>query len=405
MSNVSTTNNPATDKPAFMAFVNDAADLETLKAFANSQGWAQADINQGDIRTAAQFLKNNKSPLLLMVEIPSAGEAPALLDGLANVCDPDTKVITVGSINEYSFYCWLMDIGVFSYLLKPLTPAMLEGAYQKSLGSAAQAGSNDKKLGKVIAVMGARGGIGASTISLNLAGIFAENMKNPVALIDVDPQMGSIALTLDLEPSRGLREVMEKPDRIDSLFMERVMLKPHKNLSVMGAEEAMHETIHYHDQAPAMLLNELRGKFSLIVLDLPRRLDATNREFLKKADYVVLVAELTLLSLRDTLRLGDLLRDTLHLKPPVIVMNRIGMVKKQEMMPADFEKGVNAKIACSVPFAPDVFMQISSEIPSVKMKNNPAIKPLFDLAGLMVPSMKPRQEESQKGFSLFKSKK
>ena len=164
-----------------------------------------------------------------------------------------------------------MDLGIFSYLLKPLTQPMLEGAYQKSIEQASGQVKEEKKLGKVIAVMGTRGGVGSTTITLNLAGVLAELSKKPVALIDIDPHgVGSVALALDIEPSRGLREAMEKPDRIDSLFIERVMIKPHKNLSVLSAEEALHEHISPHDQAADALLGELRTKFGAVFLDIPR---------------------------------------------------------------------------------------------------------------------------------------
>jgi len=401
----STTPSP-TDKPPFMAFVSDVADFKTLRKFAGNHDWSQSDVRQGDIKTATEFLKNNPSPVLLVVDIPSAAEAPALLDALANVCDADTKVITIGSINEYSFYCWLMDIGIFSYLLKPLTPAMLDGAYKKSVEPASAQAKEEKKQGKVIAIIGARGGVGATTISLNLAGVLTELSPMPVTLIDVDSHAGSVALALDIEPSRGLREAMEKPDRIDSLFIERVMIKLRKNLSVLSAEEALHDHLVPHAQAAESLLTELRTKFGVILLDIPRHLTAHTMDFLKKADQIVLVGEPTLLSLRDCLRLCDMIRDTLKVSPPVVVVNRIGMAPKLEMQVADFEKGINAKVSTRILFAPDIFMQVGGDIPAVKMKSHPTIKPLYALATQLVPEVKQKiTAPSKKGFSLFKRKK
>ncbi len=219
--------------------------------------------------------------------------------------------------------------------------------------------------------MGTRGGVGATTVTLNLAGIIADLSKKQVALVDIDPQEGSIALMLDIEPSRGLRDALEKPDRIDSLFIERVMSKPLKNLAVLSAEESLHDRINIHDDAADTLLKEVREKFDVVVLDIPRYLSPFARQCLKQADHVVLVTELTLLSLRDALRLGDLMRETLKIKPAVIVANRVGFAPKQEMQPVDFEKGVGTKIARSIPFAPELFMQIgvSNEIPPLKMKS------------------------------------
>ncbi len=342
-------------------------------------------------------MKSNASPTLLLVEIPSANEAPALLDQLADVCDPSTKVITIGSVNEYSFYCWLMDIGIFSYLLKPLTVQVLESTYNKSTETAASQASQGKQPGKVIAVMGARGGVGATTIGLNLAGIVAEQSGKPVALVDIDPQEGSVALALDIEPSRGVREALERPDRIDSLFIERVMTKPTKNLSVLSVEESLQETLIINDQAADVLIKELRDKFSVVVLDIPRHLTAFSKQCLKQVDAIVLVAELTLLSLRDTIRLADMIREQLKMKPPIIVANRMGFSSGHEMEIVDFEKGADSKVLYRVPFTPDVFMQVTGEIPATKHKSHAAVKSIYALAAQLLPEAKIKTESAKKG--------
>ncbi len=390
----------------FIAFTSDEKDIATLKAFAAKHQWPEDCIHQGDIRTAAEYLKTNPSPALLLVEIPSAAEAPKLLDALAEVCDSDTKVITTGTVNEYSFYCWLMEIGIFSYLLKPLSDAMLEGALAKANNRVAGESGPVKQPGKLIAVTGTRGGVGATTLSINLAGAIADLYKKNVALVDIDPQEGSIALMLDLEPSRGLREALEKPDRIDPLFVDRVMSKHGKFLSVLSSEETLQEEISIHEDAADALLKELRDKFDVVVIDIPRYLNAFTRKCLAQSDHVILATELTLLCLRDMLRLSDLLRETIKIRPPLVVATRVGM-SKQEMKIGDFEKGVNATIAHRIAFVPDVFMHISSDVPVVKFKSHTAVKPLHQLAAHLMPEVAgaAASGKESKGFSFFKSEK
>ena len=389
-------------KLPFLAFVSDGVDLATLKTFAAGHQWPEDCIHQGDINTAAQYLKGSPPPSLLLVEIPSVEEAPQLLDALANVCDPDTKVAAVGRINEYSFYCWLMDLGVFNYLLLPITEAALETAYQKSVAPVSSS-RQEKPPARTIAVIGARGGVGASTVALNLSGIVAEITKKQVVLADIDPQEGSIALSLDIEPSRGFREALERPERIDPLFIERLVAKPLKNLSVLSAEEALQDRVNPHDTAAETLMKELRGKFDIVMLDIPRHMTPFARACLKFADQVVLVSDLTLLSLRDALRLADMMRESLKMKPPVLVTGRAGFAAKQEMQPADFEKGMNLKIAQRVPFAPDLFMPIGSDIPALKAKSHAAVKPLYALAAQLVPEARQKGAgvPADKGMALF----
>ena len=394
---------PQTQKLPFIAFAG-ADDLPALQQFAQAHNIAPECVQPGDIRTATEFLSKNPSPQLLLVEIPSAQEAAGLIDALADVCEADTKVVIIGHVNEYSFYCWLTEIGIFSYLLKPMSVAALEGMYQKSLTPAAPVAAAEKPLAKVIAVTGARGGVGATTIALNLAGIIADAGVN-VALLDTDMQSGSIALALDVEPSRGVREALERPERIDDLFVERVMHKISPHLSVLCPEESLQESLNIHEKSAAALMQEVRSKFDVVVIDVSRHADAFARKCLACATQVVLVSDLTLPCLRDALRVGDLLHDTLGLPFPLVVTNRIGLAK-QELKPDDFEKGINAKLTARIPFAPDVFMSVGAQTPVVAQKQHAASKALYAFASELVPEVKPiaEPEKSLLGF-LGKTKK
>ena len=387
-----------------MAFAADEKDIAVIKEFALSKQWPESYVHKGNIKTAVEYLKKHPSPLLLLVELPSAGEAPDLLDELANVCDADTKVITTGMVNEYSFYCWLMDLGIFSYMLKPLTVEALELNYERSIAPPGGP-RHGKPPGKVVAVIGTRGGVGASAISLNLSGIIASHSRKQIVLVDVDPHEGTLALALDIEPSRGMRDALEKPDRIDSLFIERIMSKPLKNLSVISAEETLHQAVETSEIAANAFVKELRDKFDIVVLDIPRHLNGYTRQCLKLADHVIMVTELTLFSLRDALRLSDALKETFKLQPALIVVNRAGIMPKHEMQVADFEKGVGAPIAHKIPFAPELFTQISSEIPAVKNNNHAAVKPLLALAEQLFPETRAKSGSKNGKKSGFFSKK
>lgn len=386
----------------FAAFVSAESDMSELKAFAEKQGLPTDLIRQGTIAEASEYLKTNPSPDLLVVELPSQDKAPPLLDALAEVCDPNTKVITIGKVNEYSFYCWLMEIGIAQYLLSPLSAQILETAFQKLQGIAA--GNKEKPPAKLIAVMGSRGGVGATTMAINLAGGLSEQVQKKVALVDLDPQEGSISLALDIQPSMGVRDVLEKPDRIDSLFLDRVMSKVGKFLAVLSAEERLSEHLTVNEEAAFPLLDELRGKYDYVVLDVPRHLGNFARACLQRADYTVLVTELSLLSLRDTLRMQDAMRDAWKMKPPIILANRVGLAPKQAVPLADFEKGIGTKVTAQVNFTPEIFMPITRDIPAIKQKNHATMKPIYQLIAMIAPQTKAVAETKKAGFSLFKKK-
>lgn len=385
---------------SFVAFVSEDTDIAMLRIFAQAKGLTEDSIYKGMIADASEYLKNNASPDLLLVEIPSQNEAPALLEGLAEVCDPNTKVITIGKINEYSFYCWLMDIGITQYLLSPLTDSVLDHAFEK-LQSHVVAEKKDKPPCKIVTVMGARGGVGATTVAVNLAAILAEQTHKRTALVDLDPQEGSVSLVLDIQPSTGVRDVLEKPDRIDSLFLERVMSKVGKYLSVMSAEERLSDQLTINEQAAFPLLEELRSKYDYVVFDVPRYMNSFTLACLQAADHNLLVSELSLLCLRDTLRMQDAMREGWKSRPPVVIANRVGLAPKQEVPLVDFEKAINAKVKEQIPFVPDLFMPMTRDIPAIKHKTHAAIRPLFNLAMEVAPEIKPvATAEKKSAFAL-----
>ena len=371
----------------FMAFVSDDASVETAKKFALSMAWPEQHIHKGTIHTATDFLRNNPSPEVLLVDIVSQQEAADALDKLADVCDPGVKVIACGNVNEYSFYIWLTEIGLASYVLKPFTVEVLEAHYQKTV-TPEKPTTQTKDQGKAIAVIGARGGVGATTVATNLGWLLSHNYKKNTGLMDMDAQLGSVSVMLDLDPTRGLRDAMEKPERVDALFIERVVTRVDKDLAILSAEESLSEDIQIKEQSAVALMKEMRAKYQYSVIDVPRFIHPFNRNLLKLADKIIIVAEQNLLSLRDTLRLLDLCKDTLKVPAPLIVSNRVGLAAKQEMSRADFEKAVGAKISVTIPFAAEVNEALAGGDALVeKFKQSPATRAIVELAGLALPEL------------------
>jgi pilus assembly protein CpaE len=390
---------PSSSKVPLYAFVADSGDVETLKAFAASKNMPATNILQGDISTAAEFLKSNGSPTVLVIEITTAKDAPDQLNALAEACDPDTKVIAIGTVNEYSFYCWLMELGIASYLLKPLKQDALESAWAKAVEPPQTVAGKVKDPAILTGFIGARGGVGATTISVLFTALLAQATGKKTAVVDLDPHDGSVSLLLDVDPSRGLREALEKPDRIDSLFLDRAMHKTEMGFHVLSAEEPMHAPVHYNDHAADTLLKELKNQFDFVVLDLPRQVTGFTQPFLAACNHKFVVTEMTLQGLRDSLRLSDLFRDYLRITPPLFVANRVGLAPKHEMGDAEFKKGLSSDITYHVPFSPDFFMQIGNELESLKNKKAPAYKILQQMVTSVIPVVEEEgKEEKKKGF-------
>lgn len=374
------------NRQPFLAFSADADSETLLKKFAAGKGWQETVVHKGDIDNATEFLKSNPSPRVLFIDISTADKdrVSASLDGLADVCAPDIKVIISGKINEYSFYCWLVEVGVSNYLLKPFDAPALEASYQKSIEiftAPVPQPAEVRKEAKIITVLGARGGVGATTIGVNLAWILANVLHQKTALMDFDPQLGTSALALDLEPSRGLRDALEKPDRIDGLFIDRVMVRADDNLSILSAEEPLEENIQGNQAAAETLLKQIKQKFSYIIIDLPRILSPFTRAALTNATDIICVTEYNIYGLRESLRYLEYCRDVLKIKPPVFVANRIGLAGKHQMPQEEFEKGLGAKILYNIPFVLDAHAAATAgDVLAESAQNTPAVKVLHQLA-------------------------
>ena len=385
---------------AFLAFTNDSESKVVLKQFATALGWSEAIVLDGDIDTASEYLKSHPSPQVLCVDITSAEAAPAALDRLADVCNPGIKVIVSGKINEYSFYSWLVEVGISNYLLKPFTLAALETAYRKITETpviVAAAATDVKKDARIISVVGMRGGVGATTLSVNMAWILANQWQKKTALLDFDPQLGTVALALDLEPGRGLRDALEKPERIDGLFMDRVMVKVDDNLSILSSEEGIEEFINPGEAAAEALIKQTKPKFSHIIIDMPRSLAPFARYGLKHADTIICVTEYTIMGLRESLRYLEYCRDTLKVATPMFVATRVGMGGKHQMPQAEFEKGLGQKIAFNIPFVLDAYAAATAgEILVAKTKHAATNKSFHALAAHFVDDAEAKKEPQNK---------
>lgn len=337
-----------------LAYVRDGESAASIRALMHRQNVHDFTVEPGTAAEAAEYLKSHASPKTLIVEVPSSEEAPRLLDALADVVHPTTRVIVTGAVDTFSFYHWLMGLGIQDYLLSPFNEQQLASALAKGPASAAGSDTSEKTTRKVIAVIGARGGVGTTTIATNLAAICAETLQLSTALVDLDAQFGSVALSLDLEPSRGLRDALEKPDRIDTLFLERVMIKADDRLSLLSAEEPLSEVATVHPNAGELLLAALREKFPMTVVDMPRQLTPLTRAVLAQADHVILVAEPSLLSLRDALRLKDWLVDGLKRPQPLLVFNRDGLAAKQQPPRAQLSKHLGLEASVTLPFSAEI---------------------------------------------------
>lgn len=338
----------AEEPEAFAAFVDDAVTREMLQRIAAERGWAESAVQEGGIAAAVRTLAVLPPPKLLVVDLSRSQDVAADTATLAELLEETTRTVALGTVNDIALFRRLIEAGIADYLVKPVAVEPLKAALERAERKAEPAGAAARE-GRLVLLTGARGGVGASTLAANLAWLGAHELKARIALVDLDLHFGTLALALDLEPGRGLREALERPDRVDELFIERAMAKASDNLFVLGAEEPLEDQPCFDGLGLETLFGDLRAKFDCVIVDLPRGLLIARREILGQASAVVLVTDLSLAALRDTVRLQRLVKEQAPELRRVVVANRTDGHARGHLARADFEKGLEGKIHGLVP--------------------------------------------------------
>jgi len=315
---------------------------------------ARADITveAGGIDAAVTRFASQASPNLLIIDTLQQGaQMLHSLDRLAEVIEEGTKVIIIGAVNDIALFRELMARGVSEYIVPPLQPLDLIrtvcGLYVNP----------DKPFaGRVIAVIGARGGIGASTIAHNLAWSIAERQESSATLLDLDLSFGTAALDFNQDPPQSIADALMAPDRVDDVFLERVTTKQTQRLQMLTAPATLEREFELDPQAYEMVIERVRRTSPYVVLDLPHVWTSWVKHTLLAADDAIIVAGPDLASLRNTKNIIDLLKAMRpYYSPPTVVLSMVGVPKRPEIPFKDFAEALGAEPVASIPFDPQLF--------------------------------------------------
>lgn len=330
-----------------MAFVGDEVTRASMLRALCESGLSQAEVFLATAAEAAETLVGIATPRLVVVDLSGVADPLSEIDTLAEVCDAGTRVIALGDVNDIALYRRLTALGVEDYVPKPVSAETMDAIVARASAPATREHADGGKgAGKLIAVIGARGGVGASTIAVNLASMLAHRHRLATALVDLDLFFGTIALALDVEPGRGFREALEAPSRIDGLFIERAMVRASEKLSILGAEEALENNFSFDPAALDLLIEQLRGGFECVVVDLPRFAFRSQARVLKAPSAAVVVSDASLAGLRDTLRLTGFIGEAAPDAEMRVVVNRVGAARHGELGVRDFAAGGLAVDLC-----------------------------------------------------------
>jgi pilus assembly protein CpaE len=300
---------------------------------------------------ATEAYRTAPTPNVIILETEGRNEILIGLDQLATVCDSGTRVIVIGRINDVGLYRELVRRGVSDYVLAPVNALDVVRSIC-GLFSTPEA----KAVGRIIAVVGAKGGVGASTIAHNVAWAIARDLALDSVVADLDLAFGTAGLDYNQDPAQGIADAVFSPDRVDTAFIDRLLSKCTDHLSLLAAPATLERVYDFGADAFDSIFDTLRTTMPCIVLDVPHQWAGWTKRALISADDILIVAAPDLANLRNTKNIFDLLKASRpNDRIPLYCLNQVGVPKRPEINFNEFAKAIETEPIATIPFEPQMF--------------------------------------------------
>ncbi|CAN5209825.1 AAA family ATPase [soil metagenome] len=317
---------------------------------------AHIKIQMGGMTAAIEAYRAAPTPNVIILETDAKTDILAGLDQLASVCDAGTRVVVIGKVNDVTLYRELVRRGVSDYVISPVQTIDVVRSIC-GLFSAPEA----KAVGRIIAVVGAKGGVGASTIAHNVAWAIARDLALDSVVADLDLAFGTAGLDYNQDPPQGIADAVFSPDRIDTAFIDRLLSKCTDHLSLLAAPATLERVYDFGADAFDSIFDTLRSTMPCIILDVPHQWSAWTKRALVGADDILIVAEPDLANLRNAKNMYDLIKAARpNDRAPVYCLNQVGMTKRPEISASEFAKAIESEPIASIPFDPQMFGSASN---------------------------------------------
>ncbi|WP_051630645.1 AAA family ATPase [Afifella pfennigii] len=313
---------------------------------------AHTKVHTGGISAAIDFYQSAPTPNLIIVESRLVkNELIARLDELAEVCDSGTKVLVIGHSNDVVTYRELLKRGVSEYLIAPVDVMAVIAAIADIYNDDGQS-----KLGQVFAFVGAKGGVGSSTVAHNVAWSMSRVFGSDVIIADLDLAFGTVGLDFNQDPPQGMADAVFGSDRLDEVLLDRLLTKCEEHLSILAAPAMLDKTYDFEEEAFDHVLDILQSNVPAVVLDIPHIWTSWARKMLLAADDVIVTATPDLANLRNAKNLIDLLKQARpNDAPPKLVLNKVGIPRQPEIKVDDFGAALQTAPTAVIPFDPLLF--------------------------------------------------
>ena len=314
-------------------------------------GKAHLKIQMGGMAAAIEAYRKAPTPNVIILETEGRTDIIAGLDQLATVCDSGTRVVVIGRVNDVGLYRELVRRGVSDYVIAPVNALDVVRSIC-SLFSTPEA----KAVGRIIAIVGAKGGVGASTVAHNVAWAIARDLALDSVVADLDLAFGTAGLDYNQDPPQGIADAVFSPDRVDTAFIDRLLSKCTDHLSLLAAPATLERVYDFGAEAFDSIFDTLRMTTPCIVLDIPHQWSGWTKRALVGADDILIVAEPDLANLRNAKNMLNLLKaQRPNDRPPLYCLNQVGMPKRPEIEVREFAKAIESQPIAAIPFDSRMF--------------------------------------------------
>jgi pilus assembly protein CpaE len=345
---------PPVPRITIQAFCESPELAHAVQTGASDRRMARAHVkvSMGGMAAAEEAYRVSATPNVILIEYNGHGNA--LLEGLdrlAESCDAGTKVVVVGRVNDIILYRELVRRGVSDYIVQPLAPLDIVASIAGLYGAA-----DAKPVGRIVGVIGAKGGVGASTVAHNIGFAIARDLTIDAVVADLDLAFGTAGLDFNQDPPQGIADAVFSPDRVDAAFIDRLLSKCTDNLSLLAAPATLDREYDIGPEAFEPIFDTLRASVPVTVLDLPHIWSGWAKRAIVGADDILIVASPDLANLRNAKNIFDFAKAARpNDRAPMYLLNQVGIPKRPEVKTADFAKALGAEPIASIPFEPQIF--------------------------------------------------
>lgn len=357
------------------------------------------NITIGEISNAVDVYQERGVPdIVILSVVRGTDDVFQYLDILADYCEPGTKIILYGAVNDIGIYRELLAVGVHDYLTLPLDGSAILGCISRIFVK-----DRSRSSGKIVAIFGARGGVGTSTVAQNLAWAVSQSEKMTTILCDLDMAFGTGKLALDIDSDQDINSVLAQPERLDEALLSTLLVNVNDRLRLLGNTPNLSNTAMKEPAAVPPLFESLKKLALATVLDLPHEWSESVRQILLAADTVVIVTTPDLANMSSTNNLLIWLRGRRSGDTVSVVLNKLGAPKRKEVTVNDFKKAMDISALTTIDYSVALFSSaFETGKPIIAINPNHNIARCYrSLAAELWPQTRTQQKKKSLFLSLL----